>query len=206
MATGQPVQDQSQPRLDIGSTPDSIAFAPAGPSESSAQVQPSEQIQRKSFLPTALPLAFLASLFSIWYLPFGLLVLVAAVAWGTLRHQRRYADHVSAGMGARQGALMGVLTYVFALLLATLAFALTLFFGRNSSDFRDELIKQIQQAATRAPDPQSQAIMQWFTTNEGLIVLVALGLVFLFILFLVSATATGAVVGAMGNKNPQSKP
>lgn len=163
-------------------------------------------MQRKSFLPTALPLAFLASLFSIWYLPFGLLVLVAAVAWGTLRHQRQYAGHISAGTGARHGALLGVLAYVFALLLETLAFALTLFFGRNSSDFRDELIKQIQQAATRAPDPQSQAIMQWFTTNEGLIVLVALGLVFLFILFLVSATATGAVVGAMGNNKPQSKP
>ncbi len=197
-------QNQEQPILGPGVTPDSLA--PSTPSQAPIQVQPSGPIQSKSFLPTALPLAFLASLASLWFFPFGLLVLVATVALGTLHHQRRYAERISAGTGARHGALMGVLTYAFALLLETLLFALTLLFGHKSSEIREEMIKQIQQMAARTPDAQAQAVMRCFATNEGLIVLVGLGLVFLFIVFLVAATATGAVVGAVANKVPQTKP
>jgi hypothetical protein len=204
VTTEQQNQEQPQPILAPGATPDSLA--PSTPSQAPIQVQPSGPIQSKSFLPTALPLAFLASLASLWFFPFGLLVLVAAVALGTLHHQRRYADSISAGIGARHGALMGVLTYAFVLLLETLLFALTLLFGHKSGEIREEMIKQIQQMAARTADAQAQAVMRWFATNEGLIVLVGLGLVFLFIVFLAAATAAGAVVGAVANKVPQNKP
>jgi hypothetical protein len=191
----QQTPEQPQPNLAV-STPPEISGA-------SVQVQPSGKIQRKSFLPTALPLAFLTSLVFLLSPRFGWLVLVGTVAWGTLRHQRRYADHISSGMGARLGALMGLLTFGFSLLLGTLFFALSLFLGHNGNEFREEMVKQVQQAAARAPDPQAQEVMRWFTTSQGLMVLVGLALFIFFILFLVSATATGAVVGAVVGKKPR---
>jgi hypothetical protein len=65
------------------------------------------------------------------------------------------------------------------------------------------MVKQVQQIAARNPDPQAQEIMRWFATSEGLVVLVGLSLFLFFIFFLVSATATGAVTGALADKKPR---
>jgi hypothetical protein len=143
-------------------------------------------------------LAFLTGLICSWSPVLGWLVLIAAVIWATLRHQRRYAGHISAGMGARLGAVMGLLTFVFFLLLGALSISLR----HNGDEIREEMVKQIQQAAARTPDPQVQEMMRWFTTSQGLMVFVGFGLFLLFIVLLVSATATGAVTGAVVSKKP----
>jgi hypothetical protein len=169
---------------------------------SGSPVQPSEIVQRKSFLPIALPLAFLAGLICLLSPLLGWLGLVGTVVWGVFRYQRK-SGAISAGTGARLGALMGLFTFVFVLLLGTLNFGLSLLAGHHSDEFRANMVKQIQQAAASSPDPRAKEMMLWFTTGEGLVVLVAFGLFVFFIIILVSATATGAVTGAVANKKPQ---
>jgi hypothetical protein len=165
-------------------------------------VQPSEIVQRKSFLPIALPLAFLAGLVCFFSPLLGWLAIVGTTVWGVFRYQRK-SGAISAGTGARLGALMGLFTFVFVLLLDTLNLGLSLLAGHHGNELRENMVKQIQQAAAKSPDPRAQDILLWFTTGEGLVVLVAFGLVVFFIIILVSATATGAVTGALAKKTPQ---
>lgn len=98
---------------------------------------------------------------------------------------------------------MGALAFIFYLLLATLGFALSISLRHNSSEIRDSMVKQIQQAAAAQPsDPNVQEVLRWFTTTNGLIFLIAAGLFMLFVIFLISATAAGAATGAMVAKKP----
>jgi hypothetical protein len=196
-------QTPQQPQSDLapGISADAGTSVPAAPT--GVSVQYSGQIQRKSLLLAALPLSLLAGLVCALDPRFGWLVLLGIVVYGVLRHQRRDGGPMSAGIGARLGALIGLLTFVSFLLLGTLRFGLALALGQNGNEIREEMVKQVQQIAARNPDPQAQEIMRWFATSEGLVVLVGLSLFLFFIFFLVSATATGAVTGALADKKPR---
>jgi hypothetical protein len=100
------------------------------------------------------------------------------------------------------GALMGALAFIFYLLLGTLGFALSIFLRHNGNEIREGMVKQIQQAAAKTPDPQVQEMIRWFTTTNGLMVLIAAGLFMLFVIFLISGTAAGAAAGAVARKKP----
>ena len=100
---------------------------------------------------------------------------------------------------------MGFLTFIFLLALRWLASAVKLLPAFFSDADRQQMLKQIQQTAARSPNPKAEELMKWFTTDQGLTVLFVAGLVLLFILFLISATATGAVTGALTKKKPQQQ-
>ena len=97
---------------------------------------------------------------------------------------------------------MGFLSFAIYLLVRSLASALSLIPFLSNAD-REELLKQMQQTMTRMPDPRAQEMLRWFTSSQGMMVLLVFGLFILFIIFLVSATVTGAVTGAMAAKKPQ---
>jgi hypothetical protein len=190
--------EQAQPNPVVSGPPDSGPFASAPSAEASAPVPPSGEIRRKSFLSTALPLAFLSSVVCLWSLFLGWLVLVATVVWATLRHQRQQIGHVSAGKGARLGSLMGFFAFLFFLL-----FTLVTFLLGDVNTLRAEMTKQIQQATPPNPDPRVLEMLHWFTTGQGMAFLVGFGLFVSFIFVLVSATAAGAVAGAVYSKKPE---
>jgi hypothetical protein len=152
-------------------------------------------------LPAVLPLAFPVGLICIVGPPLGWLALVAMVVWAVFRHQRLFGE-ISAGIGARLGALMGFFSFAIYLLVRSLASALSLIPFLSNAD-REELLKQMQQTIARMPDPRAQEMLRWFTSSHGMMVLLVFGLLILFIIFLVSATVTGAVTGAMAAKKPQ---
>ncbi|HEV3038530.1 MAG TPA: hypothetical protein VHA33_12210 [Candidatus Angelobacter sp.] len=180
---------------------------PICPSCGAAQVRvtveppSSAPVQRKSLLPAVLPLAFPVGLVCVAGPPLGWLALVGVVIWAVFRHQRLLGE-VSAGIGARLGALMGFLSFAVYLLVRGLASALSLlpFLGNGG---REALLKQIQEMIARAPDPKTQDLLRWFASSQGMTFLLSAGMFFLFIIFLVSATVTGAVTGAMADKKPQ---
>ena len=147
------IEAQVQPNPGLSAPSGSGGFAASAHSEASAPAPSSWQIQRKSFLRTGLPLALVASLICLWNPGLGWLALVATVVWAILHHQRQHAGPISSGTGARLGALMGLLTFVFYLLLVTVGFALSISLQHNAGEVRNEMARQIQQAAasTQAP-------------------------------------------------------
>lgn len=154
-------------------------------------------------MPIVLPLALLTGAACIFDPRVGWLVLLGMVILGIFRYQQRFGE-MSAGIGARIGALTGFLGFVFALVLYWLGVALKLFRFLSDAD-RQQITKQIQDAAGKNPDPRAQEMMKWFMTSQGLTVLFTFVLVVAFIFFLVSATATGAITGVMAKKKPQQQ-
>ncbi len=199
VATEQPV---SQPPP-LAPVPDVSreSITTAAPVGSSGQA--SAPARRRSAMPIVLPLALLASAACILEPRVGWVVLLGMVVWGILRYQQRFGA-MSAGIGARIGALTGFLTFAFACALFWLGWALRLFPSLSDAD-RQQFIKQIQEAAAKNPGPHSQEMVKWLSTSQGLMTLFILGLVLAFIFFLVSATATGAIAGAFTKKKPQQQ-
>ena len=154
-------------------------------------------------MPIVLPLALLASAACILEPRVGWVVLLGMVVWGILRYQQRFGA-MSAGIGARIGALMGFLTFAFACVLYWLGYAMRLLPFLTDAD-RQQIIKQIQDAAAKNPDPRMQEIIKRMATSQGLVTLLIFTLSVAFIFFLVSATATGAIAGAITKKKPQQQ-
>jgi hypothetical protein len=177
------------------------SIATAAPVGSS--VQASAPARRRSAMPIVLPLALLASAACILEPRVGWVVLLGMVVWGILRYQQRFGA-MSAGIGARIGALTGFLTFAFACVLYWFGYAMRLLPFLTDAD-RQQIIKQIQDAAAKNPDPRAQEMIKWMATSQGLVTLLIFTLSVAFIFFLVSATATGAIAGALTKKKPQQQ-
>lgn len=80
---------------------------------------------------------------------------------------------------------------VFMALLSFAAFLV--FFLATLSLKRETLFQWFHDWAAKSPDPQTQQMILWYTTNEGFIVITIFSLLIALVLFL----AAGAVSGAM---------
>jgi hypothetical protein len=89
------------------------------------------------------------------------------------------------------GAMMGLLS--FTLFLAF--FLVSISFQR--AQYHDLMVKQIQQLSAQNPDPQAQQLLQWFTTPEGLVAVIAFSFVMLLLLCLALGSGSGALFGAL---------
>jgi hypothetical protein len=98
---------------------------------------------------------------------------------------------VTGAVGARIGAVTGLVGY--AINLVALAARLLL----QKAEVLEEMKRAFQEAAARNNDPQAQQIMQKLMSPEGLAVLVTIGAVFLFFMFLVLCSAGGAIGGSI---------
>jgi hypothetical protein len=177
-----------------------VEAASAQSPESSAHTGRSKSLLWGKFLRTALPLAFLTSLACLMNPFFGWLMLLGTVIWGTLHYQRKHASHISAGLGARLGAFMGLLTFGFLFLLVMLDFALSVFVWHNAAEIREELVKKILQTMSQNPDPRALEMAHWLTEGHSLVFFLVLGLLIFLVLLLLSATAAGAVAGGVSSK------
>ena len=122
-----------------------------------------------------------------------LLVLLALPAGGwfaTFLYTRARLP-VTAGIGARIGAVTGLIGYVISI---TLMGARIVF---QRTQFLDEMKRSIQDAIAKNPDPQAQQIAQKLLSPEGMAVLLTLSAVFLFFMFLVLCSVGGAIGGSL---------
>lgn len=124
----------------------------------------------------------------------GLHPLVAMLSAGFLAvvfyRQRRSGSDIRAFVGARLGALSGLLWFgMSAILEAVAVIAL-----HKGPEIRKALIDIINQTAARTSDPQVLAVFERFKTPEGLEFLMIFGLIFSFL----AAVALGAIGGALG--------
>jgi hypothetical protein len=146
----------------------------------------------------ALPAAAWAGMVSagLMVLPlggFGLGMLASGFLCVILYRRRAPFVNLTPGLGARLGAISGMLG--FGIFVVFTAVATTIFHSGN--ELRNALTEAIRQSAARNSDPQAQQVLEFFKTPEGMAVVLGLGLAFLFVIFLALSSLGGALSAAL---------
>jgi hypothetical protein len=181
----------------------SEAVAAAGPVlQTAATAQASPALPASQTVPVlAVPMSWsqaikpcaLAAVLSTLLLLFRLYPIVVMFTAGFLAvlfyRQGRPGVVVKAGMGARLGALSGLLCFAMSSIIA----AVGALVGNQGTQIRQWLITSIDQAAARTQDPQMLAVFERFKTPEGIEFL----MVFLVVFGLVMTVAMSSISGAL---------
>ena len=145
----------------------------------------------------ALPAAALAGLVAILMIiplgAFGLGMLAVGALSVLLYRRRNPAANLTPGMGARLGAVSGALGFgIFAILTSVEMLAF-----RSGGQLRAALLEAVQQSAARSSDPQAQQLLEYLKTPQGLALVMVLGLIVMFVAFLVFSSLGGALGAAL---------
>lgn len=156
-------------------TPDSIP-------PPSVPVKPGlpSRIRWKRFWRLALPLAVVSGTAVAAAGLFGIVLLLVSLVVAIAVYRRDHPGPLTATQGAVLGAVMGLVSYLFVLIYATVEA------GRHFSEFRQQWLDNLQQRVGTNPDPQIQQFIHWASSNQGILVL-----------GLVSAVITAVFVGVM---------
>lgn len=115
--------------------------------------------------------------------------MLAAGFLSVMLYRRRCpATLVTAGLGARIGALTGALG--FGLLAAILALWTVI---RSGKEIHDALFNYLQQYAARSSDPHMQQVLDMFNTPEGFTFIMILTLLMTLVAFAIFAGVGGAI-------------
>lgn len=181
---------ETEPPIEAPESPASGSSSPANVviAAPTADVRGLTGIQWRPFLRTATPLAALTGAFTAAFPPLGLFILLpSSLIWAISRYRRQRPFALRGGQGARMGALMGLLSFGFFLVMVLL----------NPTVYRDIMIRSIHESATRNPDPQVQQVLQWFATPDGLLACAALFLAIILGIFLIIGIGSGALAVAL---------
>ncbi len=105
-----------------------------------------------------------------------------------LYRRRRFAGQLTVGMGARLGALTGVLG--FGVVAITLALW-TAF--RSGKEIHDAFLTYMRQNAGQASDPRVQQVLELFKTPEGFTFIMIFSLILTLVAFLIFSSLGGAL-------------
>ena len=146
----------------------------------------------------ALPMCALAAAIAAAVMVFGLMVpFLAATAAGFLAvvFYRRRNPHalVKAGVGARLGAVSGLLCFGMSAILEALGLALF----HKGALLRDKMLEGIQKASAQTTDPQALAMLEYFKSPAGLAIMTVFVLIFTFLALVILASLGGALGGAL---------
>lgn len=134
----------------------------------------------------------------------GLHPLIAMISVGFLAvvfyRQRWPGSAIKPAAGVRLGALSGLLGFAISSLLQVVVVV----FLHKGAEVRDQLVKIIDQAATRTTDPQAIAMLQHFKSADGLEVLMIFIVIFLLITSILLGLLGGALGGALLGRNSRS--
>ena len=123
---------------------------------------------------------------------FGLGMLAAGFLSVLFYRRRVFHANLTSGLGMRLGALSGL--FGFGIFAAFSALETAIF--RSGGELRAALVLAVEQAASRNADPQAQQMLQYLKTPQGLAVVMVLGLIVTFFLFLI-LSSLGGVLGAV---------
>lgn len=132
-------------------------------------------------------------LFPLWMLAGGWFAVVA--------YQRRSSLHLlPAAVGSKIGALAGLLGFAFFALFTSASLAIATVVLHKGDELRALLRAGLDQAATKNPDPGTQAIVQLVQTPEGLALAVVLSLFLFLLAFLLFSIAGGIFAATVGRR------
>ena len=127
--------------------------------------------------------------FFLWMLGGGMLAVV-------IYYRRQQLGFMSAGMGARLGAMAGLMGFViFGLLSLVQMLAM-----RGTGQLRAALEQALKASAAHSGNPEAQQMMQQFLTPEGMRLLLALGIVLMLVLFVALSSLGGAIAATIVGK------
>jgi hypothetical protein len=134
---------------------------------------------------TGLPqLGFLA-----WMVGGGILAVV-------IYRRRQRLAYMTAGMGARLGAMAGLMGFViFGLLSGVQMLAM-----RGSGQLQAALEQALKASAARSGNPEAQQMVQQFLTPGGMRTLIVLGILLMLVLFLALSSLGGVLAAAISRK------
>ncbi len=192
-----------QIRVNAGGTNDP-SFPPGTPGQLQPPAQPvplgPSKLHSSAMLPAALMAgAIMGVLSSIPVVSVGCcLWMIVGGILAVRFYQNRAPGMVTGGMGARLGALSGLIGWViYAVVLAA-----QLAFGRGAG-LKAEMIRQLQEAAAKNPDPNAQQVAQRLATPEGITMILIVGLFAFLFGFLIFGSIGGAVGAALFGKRQQ---
>ncbi len=147
------------------------------------------------YWPQALPAAAVAGLVAavLALVPlggFGLGTLSAGFLSVLLYRRRNAVFNPTAGAGAKLGALSGALAFAF----LTVFLALRAAFFNTSAQIRQTMIEAVEQSAARSSSPQqAQQALEFLRTPAGFAVMLVVGLITMFVIFLIFSSVGGAI-------------
>ena len=142
----------------------------------------------------ALPAAALAGVIAalLMFIPlgaFGLGMMTGGILAVLFYRRRNPAAELTPGMGARLGAASGALGFgVFAIFTA-----IEVLVFHSGGQLRAALLEAIQQSAARSAEPQAQQALEYLKSPAGLALMMGLGLVIMFVVFLILSSLGGAL-------------
>jgi hypothetical protein len=140
-----------------------------------------------------------AILMNVFFGFFGIGIAGAGAFAVRLYRQRSGHTPLLPGAGARIGAVSGVFGFGFFCVIAAVGTAL---FG-GGSQLKAALLSSLEQAAARSQDPQAQAVLEKLRTPEGLMLVLAFSLAFVFTLFVALSSLGGALAASMSRGRQQ---
>ena len=188
----EPISDV-QPEAEL--TSDQVARISSTP----ANLAGRSGIQWRPFARTAAPLAAFTGMLTVMAPGLGFFVLLpGSLMVAIYIYRRTRPAPMRGGQGARMGALMGLLSFVFFTVFFLVAVSL------NQPKYREVIVNRIHEVAAQNPDQQAQQMLQWFATTDGLITITAMFLVFVLVFFLIIGVGSGALavtLGKAGNRH-----
>jgi hypothetical protein len=146
-----------------------------------------------------LPAAAMAGLITsiLIAIPLGASFILGMLAAGFLAivfYRRRVpAANLAPGKGARLGAVSGAISFGMFAIVTSIEMILL----HSGDQLRARLLEALQQSASRTSDPQAQQVLDYFRTPPGLVLIMILGLIFMFLAFVVLSALGGAVGAAL---------
>ena len=158
--------------------------------------RPASIPDRARFLRGAIYAGSIGSLLSLLPLGFAIGLPLAGVLAVRFYRSGVFQLSVPPKLGFRLGALSGLVAFGMLVLVKTISMAA---FG-GGGELRQGMLDTIHRAQTTNPDPQSQRILEFFLTQQGMAVMILASLLILCVIFVVLAGLGGLVSAAMSQR------
>ena len=144
----------------------------------------------------ALPAAFLGMLIAtilstVVRGALGLGLVVAGFLSVYFYRRRNPLVHLTLKLGARLGAISGVLGFGITAVASATAIAVL----HSGGEIHALMLKEVQQYVSRSSDPQMQQVLDFYASPQGFILMLILGSIMMFVLFL-ALSSMGGLIGA----------
>lgn len=127
--------------------------------------------------------------FLVWMLGGGMLAVL-------IYRRRQHLGPMTGSLGARLGAMAGLMGFViFGLLSLVQMLAM-----RGTGQLQATLEQALKASAARSGNPEAQQMVQQFLTPEGMRTLLVLGILLMLVLFLALSSLGGAIAAVLSGK------
>ncbi|MGH9501372.1 MAG: hypothetical protein ACRD20_00830 [Terriglobales bacterium] len=150
----------------------------------------------QAFPATALAALIAAVLMITPFAGLGLGMLIGGSLSVVFYRRRIPTANITPWMGARLGMATGVLGSA---ILAVLLLIRTML-SHGWESVREELIAGVEQAAARNPDPQTQQVVEFLKSPQGVVLLLTMALITILAAFIIFSGLGGALGAALSRR------